>query len=412
VAAGVALASCQTARVVPPTPAPPPAPPPQIKTVTLARYEPSSLAQAPQVNDADLVAAWPALLASCNVFDRTARREKWSSACAAARLAGGDPVAIRAVLESQFSVYRILTETRDAASSATEPRVLDLTDRGRLTGYYEPELIGSRVRAEPFTVPLYRVPDDLLVVDLGTVYPELHGKRVRGRITESSSGGKRVVPYWSRADIDGAQALRGQELVWVDDPIEAFFLQIQGSGRVRLSGKSEVNSVIRVGYADTNGQPYRSIGAWLIERGELTLENASMQGIKAWVRANPQRLRELLDQNPSYVFFRELPLGDPTAGPVGALNVPLTAGVSIAADPQFTPLGAPLIVRSANPVDGAPLIRLVVAQDTGGAIRGPLRFDYFWGTGRTAGEVAGRQRDDVYAWLLVPKGMRPEDLLR
>jgi membrane-bound lytic murein transglycosylase A len=260
-------------------------------------------------------------------------------------------------------------------------------------------------------VPLYRVPDDLLIVDLGTVYPELQGKRVRGRITESSSG-KRVVPYWSRADIDGAQALRGQELLWVDDPIEAFFLQIQGSGRVRLSGKTEPGSVVRVGYADTNGQPYRSIGTWLIERGELTLENASMQGIKAWVRANPQRLRELLDQNPSYVFFRELPLGDPAAGPVGAFNVPLTTGVSVAADPQFTPLGAPLIVRSANPVDGGPLVRLVVAQDTGGAIRGPLRFDFFWGTGRTAGEIAGRQRDDVYAWLLVPKGMRPEDLLR
>jgi membrane-bound lytic murein transglycosylase A len=289
--------------------------------------------------------------------------------------------------------------------------VLDITDRGRLTGYYEPELIGSRVRGEPFTVPLYRVPDDLLIVDLGTVYPELQGKRVRGRITESSSG-KRVVPYWSRADIDGAQALRGQELLWVDDPIEAFFLQIQGSGRVRLSGKTEPGSVVRVGYADTNGQPYRSIGTWLIERGELTLENASMQGIKAWVRANPQRLRELLDQNPSYVFFRELPLGDPAAGPVGAFNVPLTAGVSVAADPQFTPLGAPLIVRSASPVDGAPLMRLVVAQDTGGAIRGPLRFDFFWGTGRTAGEIAGRQRDDVYAWLLVPKGLRPEELLR
>jgi len=414
IGAGIAIAGCQTARVVAPTPAPPPPPPPpQIKTITVARYEPSSLAQAPQLNDADVIAAWPALLASCNAFDRTAaRREKWSGACAAARMAGSsDPAALRAVLESQFSVYRILTETRDAAGTATEPRVLDITDRGRLTGYYEPELIGSRIRGEPFTVPLYRVPDDLLIVDLGTVYPELQGKRVRGRITESSSG-KRVVPYWSRADIDGAQALRGQELLWVDDPIEAFFLQIQGSGRVRLSGKTEPGSVVRVGYADTNGQPYRSIGTWLIERGELTLENASMQGIKAWVRANPQRLRELLDQNPSYVFFRELPLGDPAAGPVGAFNVPLTTGVSVAADPQFTPLGAPLIVRSANPVDGGPLVRLVVAQDTGGAIRGPLRFDFFWGTGRSAGDIAGRQRDDVYAWLLVPKGLRPEELLR
>jgi membrane-bound lytic murein transglycosylase A len=137
-----------------------------------------------------------------------------------------------------------------------------------------------------------------------------------------------------------------------------------------------------------------------------------MQGIKAWVRANSQRVRELLDQNPSYVFFRELPLGDPSAGPVGALGAPLTAGYSVAADPQFTPLGAPLILRSVDPVAGAPLERLVVAQDTGGAIRGPLRFDFFWGTGKTAGEIAGRQRHDVAAWVLVPKGLRPEDLLR
>jgi membrane-bound lytic murein transglycosylase A len=408
----VLAAGCSTPRVVPPPAQPPPSPPPQIKTVTLARYEASTLAQAPVLRDADLVAAWPALLASCNAFDRTAKREKWSIPCAAARLAGGDPAAMRAVLAAQFSVYRILAETREAAGTpGSEPRTLDLTDRGRLTGYYEPELNGSRSPGGSFTVPIYRVPDDLLTVDLGSVYPELLGKRVRGRVAESANG-RRVVPYWSRADIDGAARLRGQELLWVDDPIEAFFLQIQGSGRVRLAGVPESASVVRVGYADTNGQPYRSVGTWLIERGELTLENASMQGIKAWVRANPQRLRELLDQNPSYVFFRELPLGDAAAGPVGALNVPLTAGFSVAADPQFTPLGAPLIVRSTHPVDGSALERLVVAQDTGGAIRGPLRFDFFWGTGRSAGEIAGRQRHDVYAWLLVPLGMRPEDVLR
>lgn len=403
----ITLAACQTPRVEkPPAPV---AAPPAIKTTTAVRYEPASLAQAPALRDADLVAAWPALLASCNAFDRTpARREKWSAPCAAARLAGSDnPAALRAVLADRFDVYRILVETREDASPA-QPRLIDLTDRGRLTGYYEPELNGSRAPSAASTVPLYRVPDDLLTIDLGAVVPELQGKRLRGRLAET---GRRVVPYWSRADIDGAQRLRGNELLWVDDPIEAFFLQVQGSGRVRLSA-ADGGAIVRVGYADTNGQPYRSIGAWLIERGELTLENASMQGIKAWVRAHPERLRELLDQNPSYVFFRELPLGDPSAGPVGALGVPLTAGVSVAADPQFTPLGAPLIVRSQHPSDGAPLEKLVLAQDTGGAIRGPLRFDFFWGTGRPAGELAGRQRHDVSAWLLVPKGLRPEDVLR
>ncbi len=399
------LAACQTPRVE--KAPPPPTPPPPIKTVTSVRYEPATLAQAPAVRDTDLIAAWPALLASCNAFDRSPRREKWSAACAAARLAGSDnPAALRAVLADRFDVYRILVETREDGRNG-EARLIDITDRGRLTGYYEPELNGSRQPTAANRVPLYRVPDDLLTIDLGAVYPELQGKRLRGRLET----GRRVVPYWSRSDIDGAQRLRGQELLWVDDAIEAFFLQVQGSGRVRLS-PAEGGAVVRVGYADSNGQPYRSIGAWLIERGELTLENASMQGIKAWVRANPQRMRELLDQNPSYVFFREMPLGDPAAGPVGALSVPLTAGVSVAADPQFVPLGAPLVVRSTHPADGTPLERLVVAQDTGGAIRGPLRFDFFWGTGRAAGELAGRQRHDVAAWLLVPKGTRPEELLR
>jgi membrane-bound lytic murein transglycosylase A len=383
----------------------------------MARYETSSFALAPAIADPDLVAAWPALLSSCRAFDRTnnagdARRTAWAPLCgAAAATRPDDSASMRAVLATYLDVYRVLAETREVPAPGAEARVLDLTDRGRLTGYYEPELNGSRSPGAPFTVPLYRVPDDLLTVDLASLYPELQGKRVRGRL-ESTDRGKRVVPYWARGDIDGAQRLRGQELLWVDDAIEAFFLHIQGSGRVRLAGAGGATEVVRVGYADTNGQPYRSIGAWLIERGELTLEKASMQGIQEWVRANPQRLREVLDQNPSYVFFRELPLGDPAAGPLGALSVALTPGFSMAADPQFIPSGAPVILSSTHPVDGSPLVRLVLAQDTGGAIRGPLRFDLFWGTGRPAGAVAGRQRHDASAWLLVPKGTRPQDLLR
>jgi peptidoglycan lytic transglycosylase A len=406
VAGATILAGCQTVRGPGPTAASP-----QIKTITQVRYEASSLAQAPAVRDADLLAAWPALLASCDAFDRSARWERWTIPCSAARLvARDDATAMRVALAAQFDVYRVLAETREVAPDGSDARLLDITDRGRLTGYYEPELNGSRTRSDVFSVPLYHVPDDLLTIDLGTVYPELQGKRVRGRLAESLNS-RKVVPYWTRADIDADQRLRGQELLWVDDPIEAFFLQIQGSGRVRLAD-GDGSGVVRVGYADTNGRPYRSIGAWLIEHGELTLENASMQGIKAWVQANPQRLRELLDQNPSYVFFRELPIGDPSAGPVGALNVALTAGYSVAADPGFTPLGAPLIIRSTSAEDAAPLERLVLAQDTGGAIRGPLRFDFFWGTGKGAAAIAGRQRSDVSAWLLVPKGNRPEDLVR
>ncbi len=398
--AALALAGCVS------TPPPPkPASAPQVKTVTTARYEPIDFAQLPALQDADVRAAWPALLATCGVFERRAeQRARWARLCAAAAKAR-DAAAMRRALADHLDAYRVLLETREAGDG--EARVLESTDRGRLTGYYEPLLAGSRTRDERYAVPLYRVPDDLLIVDLGSLYPELAGKRVRGRLVADGRE-RRVVPYWSRGEIDGDARLRGQELLWVDDTIEAFFLHVQGSGRVRLPD----GSVVRVGYADTNGHPYRSIGAWLIERGELTLEQASMQGIAAWARAHPHRLRELLDANPSYVFFRELPLGDPDAGPVGALGVALTAGVSVAADPQFVPAGAPLVIRSEHPTSGAPLVRLVLAQDTGGAIRGPLRFDLFWGSGRAAGELAGRQRHDVQAWLLVPKGVRPEQLLR
>jgi membrane-bound lytic murein transglycosylase A len=170
-------------------------------------------------------------------------------------------------------------------------------------------------------------------------------------------------------------------------------------------------SQVRVGYADTNGHPYKSIGRVLIDRGELTFEQASMQGIQAWARANPHKLDALLNENPSYVFFRELPVGDPLAGPVGALNVALTPGYSLAGDPQYVPLGAPVIIDTEHPTTKAPLTRLALVQDTGGAIRGPLRFDFFWGFGRTAGEHAGRQRHDVSAWLLLPKGVTPEAAL-
>lgn len=394
----LALGACQTL---------PPAPPPAIKTATQARYEKIDFDALPALADADLVAAWPAWLASCHAFERgnDARRTAWQPVCAAAvPVDAGSAAAIRAYLRARFDAWRVLAETReDTAGNGT---LIGVADRGRITGYYEPLLNGSRTKAPLFTVPLHRPPDDLLIVDLASLYPELAGKRVRGRLVETPNG-KRVVPYWSREELTNGARLAGAELLWVDDPIEAFFLQVQGSGRVRLPD----GSVVRVGYADVNGHPYRSIGRWLVERGELKLEDASMQGIQAWARANPQRLAELLNQNPSYVFFRELPLGDPNAGPLGALNVPLTAGYSVAVDPQYVPLGAPVVIATQHPATNAPLVRLMAAQDTGGAIRGPLRFDFFWGTGREAGTIAGRQRHDVAAWILVPKGLTPAALI-
>jgi len=402
--AALALAACTTAPRQPP-PAPPPAP--SVPTVTRAVYELQSPDALPPVSDAELRAAWPAWLTSCRTL---ARRAPWQAACErAVGVTADDPAALRRYASETFDAYRIRAETRESAPPAgTEARTLGVANEGRMTGYYEPELLGSRTRSAPFVVPLHRAPEDLVTVELGSLYPELKNQRVRGRLeTTTPQGAWRVVPYWSRAELESGERLQGKEIVWVDNAVEAFFLQIQGSGRVRLPD----NSVIRVGYADQNGHPYRSVGRWLVDRGELLLEHASLQGIRAWTERNPQRLSELLNQNPSYVFFRELPLGDPRAGPLGAMGLPLTAGYSVAVDPQFVPLGAPLLIRTTHPTDRSEIVRWMLAQDTGGAIRGPLRFDFYWGTGSGAGEQAGRQRGDAAAWLLVPKGVRPEALL-
>jgi membrane-bound lytic murein transglycosylase A len=236
------------------------------------------------------------------------------------------------------------------------------------------------------------VPDDLLVVDLGDVYPELKGMRLRGRLE-----GRRVVPYYDRAQIDsGPAALRGKELVWVDDAVDLFFLHIQGSGRIVLDS----GETLRVGYADQNGFPYRSIGRLLVERGDLVLEQASMQGIKTWAREHPGELAQLLNSNASYVFFRELPAS--AGGPPGSLGVALTPRRSIAVDARHVPLGAPVYLATTWPNSSRPLNGLTLAQDTGGAIRGPVRADFFWGYGEPAAREAGRMKQKLRMWVLLP----------
>ncbi len=264
---------------------------------------------------------------------------------------------------------------------------------GLVTGYYEPLLMGSRSPSSRFAHPLFGPPDDLLVVDLGDQYPELKHLRLRGRLQ-----GNRVVPYFSRADIEtGLAPLRGREIAWVEDPVELFFLQVQGSGRIQL----EDGSQMRVGYADQNGHPYRSIGRWLVDNNELTLDKASMQGIKDWARSNPDRLRSLLHANPSFVFFKELP--ETGGGPIGSLGVPLTPERSIAVDPRGIPLGAPVWLATTEPNSSTPLQRLVMAQDTGSAIKGNVRADYFWGFGDKAGNRAGAMKQSGRMWLLLPR---------
>jgi membrane-bound lytic murein transglycosylase A len=313
----------------------------------------------------------------------------WKVPCeAAARVDGTSTAAVRAFFMEHFSPYRIANDEGG--------------DTGLVTGYYEPLLAGSRTPTAEYGIALYGVPDDLLVVDLSSLYPELKGKRVRGRVE-----GRKVVPYWPRADIErGAAPVAGKALAYVADPVEAFFLEIQGSGRIALDD----GSVMRLGYADQNGHPYRSVARVLIDRGELTRDTASMQAISNWVAAHPDEARALLNENPSYVFFRELPkppagsLEAAIDGPLGSLGVPLLAERTIAVDTRYVPLGAPVYLATTRPSSNAPLQRLTLAQDTGGAIRGPVRADFFWGFGTQAGREAGRMRQEGRMWLLWPKG--------
>jgi membrane-bound lytic murein transglycosylase A len=343
------------------------------------QFIPVSFAALPGWDKDDVRAAWPAFLSSCSVLSK---RADWAEPCGIARqVNAGDSQAIRLFFESFFVPNQVV----EAGGATT----------GLVTGYYEPLLRGARKRGGPYQTPLYRVPDDLVTVDLGSIYPELKGMRLRGRLV-----GKKVVPYASRADIERATGVSGKELMWVDDPVEAFFLQVQGSGRVELGDSHET---VRVAYADQNGYPYKSIGKYLVEKGELTVDQASAQGIKSWVAIHPEREKELFDVNPSYVFFKEERLPDPSLGPKGALGVALTPQRSVAIDARFLPLGAPVFLATTEANSDVPLQRLVMAQDTGGAIRGAIRADFFFGFGGEAMENAGRMKQRGMLWVLLPK---------
>ena len=338
---------------------------------------PAAWEELPGWRDDNPAEAWSAFLTSCGTLKA---QPAWRDLCnIALQMTPPDRTTARRFFEENFTPYQM---------TAPEGQ-----QTGLITGYYEPLLHGSRHPSKRYRFPVYGVPDDLLVIDLAELYPELKGLRLRGRID-----GRRVVPYYDRTQIEnGKAAVQGKEIAWVDDAVELFFLHVQGSGRLRLDD----GSTLRLGYADQNGHPYRSIGRWLVERGELTVEKASMQGIQAWARQNPARLPEMLNHNASYVFFRELPAN--LSGPLGALGVPLTARRSVAVDPRYVPLGAPVYVATTWPNTAKPLNRLMLAQDTGGAIRGVVRADYFWGFGAEAAREAGRMRQPLRMWVLLPK---------
>jgi len=378
----LALAACSTQPIAPgsikpPLTPPTPVVPPIAKPAEILRL--TSYAALPGWDKDELRDAWPAFLASCEVM---VNKADWREPCTIAReVDASDGKAVRTFFESFFAPYQVFNP--------------DGSETGLATGYYEPLLHGARKRGGRYQIALHRVPDDLLTVDLAGVYPELKSMRLRGRQV-----GNKIVPYPSREQMSQSNLLAGKELLWVDDAIDAFFLQVQGSGRVQLADSKET---VRVAYADQNGYPYKSIGRYLVDKGELKLEQASAQGIKAWLVANPARQQELLNANPSYVFFKEEKLPDPKKGPKGALGVALTAQRSIAVDPQYVPLGVPVFLSSTQPASEVPLQRLVMAQDTGGAIKNAVRADYFWGFGAEAGDKAGRMKQRAMMWVLLPK---------
>jgi len=353
----------------------------------------ATFAELPGWADDALEEALPALRRSCGAgvrnalgpLEPAAAPGAWTPFCSRLDAAtGGD--ALRRHVEATLVPWRV-TNRGDA--------------EGLLTAYYEPELHGSRQRTARFRHPLHLKPNDQQVVDLGEFKGDLAGRKITGMVR-----GGRFRPYWDRSEIvRGALSGRRLEFLWVDDPVGLFFLQIQGSGRVVLPD----GRVVRVGYAGQNGHDYTAIGRTLIEWGELTREEVSLQSIRDWLRAHPDRADELMNVNRSYVFFREL--GD--GGPQGASGVVLTPGRSIAVDDEALPYGVPVWIDATRPavpplgLDEAPLRRLVVAQDTGGAIRGPVRADLFLGPGREAEEIAGRMKQPLRYWLLLPRGVAP-----
>lgn len=339
-----------------------------------ATYAKADWKALPAVSDSDLQAGFSAWRSAC---PRLKSDAIWAPTCAAAANIATSPAAIRQFLQDHLEVYSLRAGGHRAD--------------GLITGYYEPVYSGSLTRTAKASVPVYGVPADMVSVQLDELYPELKGKRLRGRVE-----GRVLRPYDDAAKIS-AKGVNAPVLAWLSSPMDLQFLQIQGSGRIRLGDGRQ----LRIAYADQNGHPYRPIGRWLVAQGELKKEDVTMDAIRAWADAHPQRVTELLASNPSYVFFTKGPDGD--EGPRGSLNVPLTAGYSVAVDRTVVPLGSLLWLSTTRP-DGSPMVRPVAAQDTGGAIAGEGRADLYWGTGDAAGKLAGDMKQKGNIWLLWPKG--------
>ena len=381
--------------------------PPQRPTTTAAgkpslSLTPVAYAALPGWGQDHPAQALPAFLAGCRqLADAAAARSlggegqaaalggqpsQWQPACAAAfQVPPGDDAAARTFFEAYFQPYAVADA---AAPPATRDQVL-------FTGYFDPEVRGSRVPGGAYTTPLLGRPPDLVQVDLGAFSGDLKGRSIAGRVQDG-----RLVPYYDRAQIDsGVLARRRLELLWLTDPVDAFLLEVQGSGRVDLPD----GRVVRITYAGQNGRPYVPIGRVLAERGQIPLDQVSLGSIRSWLETHKAEAAEVMEQNPSYVFFREVTTLRPDEGPPGALGVALAPGRSIAVDRAFIPLGAPVFIATTDPLTNAPLDRLMLAQDLGGAIKGPARADIFFGWGPDAEARAGRMRAHGREYLLLPR---------
>jgi membrane-bound lytic murein transglycosylase A len=341
-----------------------------VPEITAAHLRVAGYSELQGWQDDDLAAVLPAWQITCDALRRRSSESGpggtvagWLEACRHLPPADSSRTAIHRYFEAWFIPHAV-------SDSGVE--------QGLFTGYYEPELTGTRRRTEQYAIPLYRRPDDLVEIDGETR------------------------PYYTRAEIDaGRLAGRGLELLWLADPVDAFFLHVQGSGRVRV----EEEGIVRIGYAGNNGHPYTAIGRILVERGEMIKENTTLQTIRHWLHTHPDEATALMQMNARYIFFRELEGG----GPVGTLGVALTPGRSLAVDAEYIPLGAPVWLDTTYPAGtpkaGQPLRRLMVAQDTGAAIRGPVRGDVYWGSGETAARYAGPMRQQGRFFVLLPKAV-------
>jgi membrane-bound lytic murein transglycosylase A len=346
------------------------APPEAVKPPTAAQLGVSAGPALPALGEPEAARALEAFRVSCPALVKRAdasgltRPEDWREVCAAA--ASGQTAS------AFFAEHFEIVQVGDGNAF--------------VTGYFEPEIAGSRTRQPGYEVPVYRKPPDLVEVDAATA--EAAGTPRRGRLENGV-----VVPYYERSEIEsGALAGQGLEIAWAADEIDLFFLQIQGSGRLRLPD----GGVIRIGYSGQNGREYVGIGKLMKDRGLLGPGQTSMQGIVAWLREHPEEGKAIMRENKSYIFFQELT----GPGPLGALGLPVTGRATVATDPNYVPLGAPILLQ----LDRAEASGLWVAQDTGGAIKGANRFDTFWGAGAEAARIAGGMQGRGRAYVLVPRG--------